>query len=52
MGIKGDGPYTHGEAAGSGQDGSSGNGLPDVRRKDWQFMTGVIGARVTIYDFP
>ena len=42
---------THGQSSGNGQEGSSGNGLPDVRRKDWQFMTGVIGARVTIYDF-
>jgi len=43
--------YANGASSGNGQDGSSGNGLPSVRAKDWQFMTGVIGSRVTIYDF-
>jgi hypothetical protein len=43
--------HAHGQSSGNG-DSDAGNGLPAVRRKDWQFMTGVIGGRVTIYDFP
>ena len=48
MGRKG---YSDAGPAGRGCT-DSGNGLPSVRAKDWQYRECVLGTRVTIYDFP